>query len=668
MEKEYKISWFKVMGIIAFIIIIIALLCLVMPKKSAGASDNILSTYISNINLMKESGFEYFQGSNLPAKVGESKSITLKELIDSKIIMEFHDENNKLCDVNNSYIKTTKTLDNEYAMKVSLSCDNKSDYIVTTITSKNILANNNANVNKTPVTNNIPSNSTGGSVNQVTNVNINYVNSCGANCNTPSCETNCLNNIYYTVNFDTQGGDFVPRQIVKNGDVANYVITKKDGYEFLGWYLNNQEYNFNTPVTKQITLVAEWKKIENNDKPAVNRKFKVYFNSNGGTYVKEQEVLENGYVVRPNDPSKSCYDFAGWYTDSNLTNYYNFNTHVTKDITLFAKWVDNGSCTKKHTVTFNSNGGTNINPQDVLDGKKAEKPINPSKTCYDFGGWYTDSNLTNYYDFKTPVTNDIVLYAKWINNGACINKYTISFNSNGGSYVEDKIVNEGATISRPNNPVRSGYIFKGWYYNGYEFNFNTKINHDYTLVAKWEKELVQYNKYCQVNKERFYSTSYVDGNGKTTYNNWTIKFDNLTNAKNVKITNNGYINSLSMYNDLYYKNSTNKGLSMVGDNGNGHVPYYSAEELQNHSLQNYNFNKYLSNAYYHNGNWYTNASVIVHNYNNVNKYYATHLNKYIYFVPFYFDVEYTNMNLCKWDLASNQYQYDDYQIMDTIYE
>ena len=48
MEKEYRISWFKVMGIIAFIVIIIALLSVVIPKKSAGAADNTLSIYINN--------------------------------------------------------------------------------------------------------------------------------------------------------------------------------------------------------------------------------------------------------------------------------------------------------------------------------------------------------------------------------------------------------------------------------------------------------------------------------------------------------------------------------------------------------------------------------------------------------------------------------------------
>lgn len=666
MEKEYKISWFKVMGVIVFFIIVIALFCLVIPKKSM-ANDNTLNTYINNINLMKESGFEYFQGSNLPDKIGESKSISLKELIDSKIIMEFHDETGKLCDVNNSYIKATKTLDNEYAMKVSLNCDNKSDYIVTTIANKNIIANNNenissesnsSNVDKVPVINNKPNNNTtSGSVKEVINVNINYVNSCG---------DNCLNNTYYTVNFDVQGGDFVPRQIIKKGDVANYVAATKDGYLFLGWYLNNAEYNFNTPVTKQITLVAKWQKIDNS-KPVVNNKYKIYFNSNGGTYVEEQEVLENNYVTRPNDPIKACYDFGGWYTDSSLTNYYSFNTPVSKSITLYAKWINNGSCTRKHTIIFESNGGSSVENQVVMDENVAVKPKDPVKTCYDFGGWYTDSNLTHYYNFNTPVVKDIVLYAKWINNNTCVKKYTVSFDSNGGNYIENVEVIEGKMVTRPSNPVRSGYIFKGWYYNGYEFNFKTKINHDYNLVAIWEKETIQYNKYCKIRDERFYSVSYVNGNKTATYYDWVIKFDNLASAKNVRILNQGYINGMSMYNDLYAKNIKNKGLSMVGDLGGNNVSY-SAYDLRNYSLQSYNFSKYLSNAYYKNGNWYTNASVVIHNYNNANKYYAANLNKYIYFVPFYFDVEYTDMKNCTWDKATNASMYNGYQIVDSIYE
>ena len=64
-------------------------------------------------------------------------------------------------------------------------------------------------------------------------------------------------------------------------------------------------------------------------------------------------------------------------------------------------------------VDFNSNGGSEVQAQDVYDTKRATEPEAPTKEDYVFAGWYTDAELTNAYDFSTPVTQDITLYAKW---------------------------------------------------------------------------------------------------------------------------------------------------------------------------------------------------------------------------------------------------------------
>lgn len=66
-------------------------------------------------------------------------------------------------------------------------------------------------------------------------------------------------------------------------------------------------------------------------------------------------------------------------------------------------------------------------------------------------------------------------------------KFTVSFNSNGGTEVPTQKVKANGIINEPNEPIREGYKFDGWYYHGNEFNFNTKITQDYVLVAKWTK-------------------------------------------------------------------------------------------------------------------------------------------------------------------------------------
>lgn len=676
MEKEYEISWGKVVGILVLIVLVIAIIFMVYPKNEIKSKTT--NTYINNINLMKEAGFEYFRGNNLPDKIGESNKITLDEMVSSNLLLDFKDESGNVCNKEESYIKVTKSLDNEYSMKVFLSCKDNSDYIVTTIMDKECPDCNQSNSNTNNIGNNINNNqgNTNNNVNKPSdgnisrpsnttnityNYNINYVNNCGS-CTGSDCG-NCVSNVYYTVSFKSNGGSEVGTQTVKGGNTATYVASTRVGYEFLGWYLDGEKYDFNTPVTRKITLIAKWKEKQNNQ-----NEYDVCFVTNGGTKISCQTVLEGGTAYKPSNPTKSCYNFAGWYTDSNFRYQYNFNSKVYNDITLYAKWVDNGSCKNKYTVSFNSNGGTSVSAQkNILEGDTAYRPNNPTKSCSRFVGWYTNSSLTNLYNFKTPVYKNMTLYAKWEDDGSCKDIYRVRFDSNGGTSVNYQDVYEGDRVYEPSDPWRVGYRFIGWYYNGSRFDFNKRIYRDYTLVAKWEKEEEKYYTYCKINRERYFSTSYVNGNQSTWNYNWTIKFDNIRTG-DLKITNIGYLNTTSLYNQSYANLINGRGISMVGGTGKYNVPFTSGSMLKTYSLKSTNFNKYLSSPYQRNGVWYTDATVNIRNYNNVTKYYAPNLKDYIYFVPFYFDVEYTNNYNCFDDKASNSYKYkDDYNIVNTFY-
>lgn len=101
-----------------------------------------------------------------------------------------------------------------------------------------------------------------------------------------------------------------------------------------------------------------------------------------------------------------------------------------------------------------------------------------------FAGWLLNGKS---YNFNTPVTKDITLVASW---NVSPKKYTVTFNSNGGSSVPSQTVEENKTAFKPANPTRSGYKFLGWTYNGQDFNFSTKITGNITLVAKWEEVVV----------------------------------------------------------------------------------------------------------------------------------------------------------------------------------
>lgn len=93
------------------------------------------------------------------------------------------------------------------------------------------------------------------------------------------------------------------------------------------------------------------------------------------------------------------------------------------------------------------------------------------------------------YDFETSINKDIILYAKW--NAVLQTKCTIKFNTNGGSIVEEQIVEKGGLAKQPDAPTRSGYTFEGWYTavsDGQKFDFSTTITENITLYAKWTDE------------------------------------------------------------------------------------------------------------------------------------------------------------------------------------
>ena len=130
-----------------------------------------------------------------------------------------------------------------------------------------------------------------------------------------------------------------------------------------------------------------------------------------------------------------------------------------------------------YTVTFDSDGGSSVASKKVESGTTVTRPDNPTKTDYDFEGWFTGDTL---YNFDTPVEADITLKAKWE-----IAIYTITFDSDGGSDIEEKYVTAGKTVEEPDAPSKSGYGFYGWYNGETEYDFSSAVHSDLTLKAKW---------------------------------------------------------------------------------------------------------------------------------------------------------------------------------------
>ena len=278
----------------------------------------------------------------------------------------------------------------------------------------------------------------------------------------------------YTVTFNAYGGFPTPdEQHVKSGEKA--VLPAEPtlkGHTFAFWYLGDDEenataYDFDTPVTGDITLTAKWN---------IN-KYTVTFNSYGGTPVPPAQEVEYGLTAtEPDDPTLKGYTFAFWYLgdDEQNATAYDFNTPVTENITLTAKWNIN-----KYTVTFNSYGGTPVPPaQEVEYGLTATEPATaPTKTGYTFDGWYLGDEK---YDFSDAVEQNITLYANWEKN-----IYTVTYTDgvDGEEVFADqtyRVPFEDTTPAFKGNPTRDGYVFDGW-----KPAFSDTVTGNVTYVAQW---------------------------------------------------------------------------------------------------------------------------------------------------------------------------------------
>ena len=236
------------------------------------------------------------------------------------------------------------------------------------------------------------------------------------------------------------------------------------------------------PVT--LIWVRDSWQLKTQGRVHVTEEYTVTFNAYGGYPTPDEQHVKSGEkAVLPVAPTLKGYTFAFWYLgeDEQKATAYDFDTPVTGDITLTAKWNIN-----KYTVTFDSYGGTPVPPkQEVEYGFTAAKPDDPTLKGHTFAFWYLgeDEQNATAYDFGTPVTGDITLTAKWN-----INKYTVTFDSNGGTPVPPaQEVEYGLTATKPTTaPTKTGYTFDGWYLGDEKYNFSDAVEQNITLRAKWE--------------------------------------------------------------------------------------------------------------------------------------------------------------------------------------
>ena len=308
----------------------------------------------------------------------------------------------------------------------------------------------------------------------------------------------------HTVTFNSNGGtEIAPKEVVSGLKIKAPSTPTKDKYVFRGWYEDStfsKEFDFNTLITSDMILYANWEAANSINEirlagdiqygtvqvgtlPSFNPGTitdSITIDKTNSGWMKRTSTtsLWGGFAsntpVAYNDGKTNYgYDFCvntndGYQLASDLKVIYNGDdVTTTANVSRWA-WgayvtVDLGKANGTpvvYTITFNSNDGTPVAPQNINAGEKLKEPTPaPTREGFTFDGWYEDSTFSKKFDFNTPITDSMTLYAKWTEN-----KYTLTFDANGGTGSMTAIADLTGEYILPSNEFTapSGKQFKGW--------------------------------------------------------------------------------------------------------------------------------------------------------------------------------------------------------------
>lgn len=178
----------------------------------------------------------------------------------------------------------------------------------------------------------------------------------------------------------------------------------------------------------------------NDDPPAAPPKeYTVTFDSDGGSSVAEQKVNAGEKAFEPDDPVKDEYVFKGWFIGETK---YDFDTPVTEDITLKAKWELSIPAPVMVTLTFDSDGGSEIEAYVVESGVVVPYPqANPTRNGYYFVGWFVGNEK---YAFGEPLTEDVTVKAKWEDKQEVDNKFLAALQADYSNFTSSSTVTDAS--------------------------------------------------------------------------------------------------------------------------------------------------------------------------------------------------------------------------------
>ena len=266
--------------------------------------------------------------------------------------------------------------------------------------------------------------------------------------------------------FTADGTTFAPAQTIDRGEkfTKPAAPSKKENHTFAGWYNGDEKFDFDADTTNApnvLELVATWD---------IN-KYTVQFVSDYGSFA--DQTVEHGKPIETDKltiPEVEGFTFDGWYADEAHKTKFDFSTAITGDTTVYAKWT-----AKDYEVSFITEHGNTPASQNVPYNGTAKDPGKLTAEGYTFDGWYADHTCTIEFDFRTPITGDTKVYAKWEKNAPVLPD-TYELNVSGAFVYVDGVdvtapagdtslqLEKGASVRLVADPDRmpSGMVFDRW--------------------------------------------------------------------------------------------------------------------------------------------------------------------------------------------------------------
>ena len=342
---------------------------------------------------------------------------------------------------------------------------------------------------------------------------------------------------------------------VNNGEFISKLIEPiKEGFVFKGWFEDDFKFTSETKVFRNYNLVAKWD-VQNILTYQVILKYNngiedLHFNVNVGESINE--------IIAP---VKEGYKFIGWYLNDIIFDYT--NEVISNDIILEAKWEEI-YVEVNYTITYNLNNGLKdiivvVNENDIVS-----KPEDPSRIGYIFIGWFLDDIE---FIFNNHINSDLIIDAHWV-------KETVKYNveivlDNGQQNISYRVI-EFEKVTKPQDPVKNGYNFIGWYLGDNVYDFNSEVTSNIRIEARY-RLLTSQDKVVRAIQLHKEATNFTIV-GKGTVSTRLALFITVTQNINIKKSRNG--DQIYLFNATHssmantfaeYDGTINSGNASVGN-------------------------------------------------------------------------------------------------------